>query len=277
MLRLAGRESAGTASTYRQAYSAPMSAAHDSPAPPQVLGDSPLQTAVLEDLSAAVRYREWLAGLAAPWLGPEPLEVGSGLGDYAATWAAWGHRVTASEADPSRLAALRDRFAGSPGISVRELAVPVAETGRYSAVVAINVLEHIEDDAAALRALAGLAPGGRVILLVPAFPLLYSRFDRQVGHVRRYRRAALRAVLEAACLEVQRLHHVNAVGFLSWLVVVRLLGARPHDGLALRLFDRMVPALARIEAWRPPPFGQSLFAVARVPGTDTAGAPTASD
>src|SRR5438309_1837557 len=47
-------------------------------------GSTALQTSVLEDLQSAVNYREWLAGLTAPWLGDRPLEIGSGLGDYAA-------------------------------------------------------------------------------------------------------------------------------------------------------------------------------------------------
>lgn len=241
----------------------------------RVTGDSALQSDVLEDLVEARNYRRWLVDLTAPHLGDDPLEVGGGLGHYAADWAAVRAeagltRFTTSEADPSRLAALRTRFADDPTVTVRELAVPIAEVASYSAVVACNVLEHIPDDAGALRAFAGLVrDGGAVVVIVPAFPSAMSRFDRAIGHERRYRRASLRRAAEAAGLTVEVLHHVNLPGLLAWYLVVRLLRGRPREGLLLRVYDRgVVPWLRRVEARRPPPFGQSLLLVARVPQRD---------
>ena len=237
-----------------------------------VEGDSGLQSDVLEDLVEAGNYRRWLVDLTAPHLGDDPLEVGGGLGHYAHDWAealaARGlTRFTTSEADPARLAALRERFARHPVVRVRELAVPIAETARHSAVVACNVLEHVPDDVGALRAFAGLCrPGGAVVLVVPAFPSAMSRFDLAIGHQRRYRRRTLRAAAEAAGLRVEVLHHVNLPGLLAWYVAVKLLRGRPRAGLLLTVYDRgVVPWLRRVEARVHPPFGQSLLLVARVP------------
>jgi SAM-dependent methyltransferase len=231
-----------------------------------VEGGGGLQTAVLEDLAEAVNYRHWLVDLALPYLGDDPLEVGSGLGQYAADWRAAGvPRLTVSEADPDRLAALRRRFSGDAGVAVRELSVPVAEQSSYSAVVAYNVLEHIADDRAALVGFRGLVrAGGCVVLVVPAFPSAMSRFDRAIGHQRRYRAGSLRAVAEAAGLQVEELRYVNSVGLLGWYVVMKLLRGRPRAGSVLTAYDRgVVPWLRRLEARRSPPFGQSLFLVAR--------------
>lgn len=228
-------------------------------------GDSRLQSEVLEDLVEAENYRRWLVDLALPYLGDDPLEVGSGLGHYAADWAAAGvARWTASEADESRLHRLQQRFAGDPVVSVRELAVPIEESAEHSAVVAYNVLEHIPDDVGALKAFAGLLrQGGRVVLVVPAFPGAMSRFDRAIGHQRRYRRASLRRVTEAAGLNVEVLRHVNSIGLFGWYIVVKGLRTQPKAGLMLTVYDRgVVPWLRRIEARIVPPFGQSLFLVA---------------
>ena len=150
-------------------------------------------------------------------------------------------------------------------VRVRELAGPVTATAAHSAVVACNVLEHVPDDVGALRDLGRLLrPGGRVVLVVPAFPSAMSAFDRAIGHERRYRRAGLRAVAEQAGLRVEVLHHVNSVGLLGWYVLVKALRGRPRAGLLLAVYDRLlVPVLRRVEARRPPPFGQSLFLVAR--------------
>ena len=235
---------------------------------PEVEGDTALQSVVLEDLVEAKNYRRWLVDLALPHLGDDPLEVGSGLGHYASDWAAAGvTQWTASEADAERLRALQDRFAGDPVVRVRVLTVPIDEEAQHSAVVAYNVLEHIPDDVGALRTFAQLLrPGGRVILVVPAFPSAMCEFDRAIGHQRRYRRRTLRAAAEQAGLTVEVLHHVNVIGLIAWYVHVKALRTPPRAGLSLMLFDRLVvPVLRRIEARVPPPFGQSLFLVARKP------------
>lgn len=227
-----------------------------------------LQSEVLEDLRSAVNYRRWLAGLAEPWLGDDPLEIGTGLGDYAELWAGPGRSITVSEADPGRLAALRERFARRTDVTVRELTVPIAVVAGHSAVVALNVVEHIEDDVEGLRTFAGLLrPGGRVVLIVPAFPIAMSRFDREIGHFRRYRVHSMTDALTAAGLRPLQVRYVNSIGLLGWLVLVRLLRGRPQEGFALTAYDRfVVPVLRRLETWVPPPFGQSVFAVAEKSG-----------
>jgi len=232
---------------------------------PVVTGDPAFQNEVLEELAGAVNYRGWLVSLVEQQLGQDPLEVGSGTGEYAASLSAQGQNVTVSEAYGPSLRRLQERFAGDERVTVRELAVPADVEGGYSSVFAFNVLEHIPDDAAALASMGRLVrPGGRVMVFVPAFTLLMSRFDRQVGHQRRYRAAELRRLAEGAGLSVERLHHVNAPGFLAWLVGMRLLKGRPKDGPALRVWDRLVvPPTRRLESWHRPPFGQSLFLVAR--------------
>ncbi len=65
---------------------------------------------------------------------------------------------------------------------------------------------------------------------------------------------------------MERLHHVNCLGLLGWYVAVKALRGRPKAGPLLTVYDRgVVPWLRRLEARRPPPFGQSLLAVARRP------------
>lgn len=237
---------------------------NDAARAPGVSGDSQLQSEVLEGLSGAVNYRGWLASLALPWLGADPLEIGSGTGDYAATWADMGYSIMATEADQYRLAKLQARFATDDRVEVGYLHAPITKTARHSAVVAYNVLEHIEDDVAALRSFGGLvADGGHVIIVVPAFPIGMSKFDREIGHFRRYRLAGLRHAMTAAGLEIVQMRYVNPVGLLAWIAGMRLLGRRPTPGLGVHLYDRAVPALRRLDDWRPPPFGQSVFAVAR--------------
>lgn len=229
-----------------------------------VHGNSGLQTDALEDLTSAINYRHWFCSLGVPHLGGDVLEIGSGLGDYAAEWADRGVKITASEADPTRLATLRTRFDRDDRVDVRELAVPISETGSYSAVVAYNVLEHISDHVDALRSFAGLLrPGGAVVLVVPAFNFAMSDFDRRLGHQRRYTKSSLSHSLRQAGLRVNRCHYVNGPGLLAWYLTCRLMHGRPKAGMMLTAYDKVyVPLERRIESKVTMPFGQSVFAVA---------------
>ncbi|WP_324274261.1 class I SAM-dependent methyltransferase [Blastococcus brunescens] len=232
------------------------------------LGDSALQSQTLESVASAVRYHDWLTSLARPHVGVHPVELGSGLGDYAQRWLDSGvPRITVTEVDDSRLAHLQKRFADDDRVEVRFLDIRSPEPADHSAFVAFNVLEHIPDDREALRAVHALVrPGGKVVVLVPAFQFAMSRFDRAVGHVRRYTRASLSRTLTEADLIVREVHYVNMPGLLAWVVGMRLLRMTPGDGRALSLWDSFVIRLAR--RWEQryrPPFGQSVFAVAEVP------------
>jgi hypothetical protein len=238
----------------------------------KVTGDSQLQSDVLEDLSDARRYRRWLADLARPFLGRHPVEVGSGTGDFALEWVPSVVSFTATEADEHRYPALRDRFRDHPVVRTRYLllgeqsAAGADPEPRHSAAVAFNVLEHIPDHVGALRAMSDLVePGGTVVLIVPAFPSAMSQFDRAIGHQRRYTRRSMGEALAAAGLVVEQLRYVNPVGLISWYVTVKAMRMRPRNGPLLRAYDRMIVPIARAADRTKVPFGQSVFAVARVP------------
>ena len=139
-------------------------------------------------------------------------------------------------------------------------------SGTHSAAYAINVLEHVPDDVGALaRTKALVRDGGKVVVFVPAFPIGMSRFDREIGHYRRYTRASLRAAFLGAGLEPEVVRYVNAPGLLAWIVWMRLLRRRPADGRALTLWNRRVVSLTQaLERRREPPFGQSVLGVGRL-------------
>ena len=79
-----------------------------------ITGDQRIQSEVLEGLATAVNHRRWFVELALPYLGDNPIEIGSGLGDYALEWAEHLPRFTATEADPDRLVQLKERLADHP-------------------------------------------------------------------------------------------------------------------------------------------------------------------
>jgi SAM-dependent methyltransferase len=136
------------------------------------------------------------------------------------------------------------------------------ERHRPDTVVCLNVLEHIEDDTRALRHMhAVLPPGGRALLIVPAFAGLYGPIDRNLGHYRRYSPRAFRQ--KAASIGFRaRLRYMNTVGFFGWWVNAKILKRTEQSESQIQFFDSMiVPLMSRLERAVPPPFGQSIFAV----------------
>lgn len=217
----------------------------------------------LEVTAAARNYNAWVFGRARPRLGPRVLDAGAGIGTFTEFLAAAGHEVVALEPDPELAERLRRRFAGRANVTVVEGAVETVE-GEFDSILCFNVLEHVADDARALRNLRDrLAPGGCLLLLVPAHRLLFGDTDRALGHHRRYTSKALRALLSRAGYEVETLRHVNPVGALGWLLWFRLRRTRGRwPAGAYRLYDRLVPALRRLDRLRLP-VGLSLWAIAR--------------
>lgn len=226
----------------------------------------------LEDSSGAdqLRYRAFQLETIQPHCGTSVLEVGAGLGEFAAQLTGLRRHVV-TDVDPGAVAAMAARFADRPEVEARvldlaqgtlDLAEPV------STVVAINVLEHIEDDAGALRSLATLVePGGRIVLWVPGYMQLYGDFDRAVGHVRRYTPDTLRTAIGEAGLRAELVKPVNLLGGIAWWATVRRGGVGTPRPALVRTYDRFVVPVTRfVERRVTPPFGQSVLGVAVVPG-----------
>ena len=217
--------------------------------------------------ASADNYHQWLYDLSAPHLGATCLEIGSGRGDLT-EFLARGRKLDASDISEQFVGILEDRFAGSDNVTVQHLDMATfVPDRRYDSIVMMNVLEHIEDDAAALTTLReALNPGGRLVVYVPAFMLLYSDFDRDIGHFRRYRKKPLRLLMEQSGYEVVDSRYVNSVGALGWFAYSRVLGRKPSDQLTVSACDRIVvPVVRRVETRISPPFGLSVLVVGRVP------------
>lgn len=140
------------------------------------------------------------------------LEIGCGTGSNLTMLQAFGH-VEAIEPDEGARRVALDRFDVAIADGMLPDGLPV-DDGAYDLIVMLDVLEHIEDDAAALvQVKRKLKPGGRLLLTVPAIPWLWSSHDEAHHHFRRYTASGLVGALTKARYKVVHHSHFNTLLF----------------------------------------------------------------
>jgi SAM-dependent methyltransferase len=197
------------------------------------------------------------------------LEIGCGTGHNLDMLARFG-KVDALELDDEARGIAEQRL----GRKVMNAPLPELAGVRdrhYDLIAALDVIEHIDDDSAALVAIAAkLKPGGKLVMTVPAHAWMWSAHDVVNHHKRRYSKAALRRLVEASPLRLERLGYFNSLLF-PLAVADRLSSKlRGKDNADVKLPS--APVNAALEAVfgaerhlvgrLPLPPGLSLFAVA---------------
>ena len=197
------------------------------------------------------------------------LDIGCGTGQVLAALEEFGEAV-GMDTNDALLAVAR-----AAGLDARKGSLPddlVVDPGWADVVLLLDVIEHLDDDLAGLRAARRvLRDDGHLVVTVPAYPSLWSGHDVALGHRRRYTRAGLRQVVEAAGYRVQYLSHFNTILFPAIASVrawKRLRGDDRHDLRRPRptvnaLLERLFVLERHVIPRRALPFGASLLLVAR--------------
>jgi SAM-dependent methyltransferase len=216
-------------------------------------------------------YNRWLSDRFRSAIGARVLEIGAGFGNMT-RHVLPRELVVASDLDPVALEYLRGCFRDEPSVRVASYRFPLDAAAReevrglrVDTIVCLNVLEHIEQDAATLSDLhAVLEPGGRLILIVPALAWLYGTLDEHLRHFRRYEKRELEEKVRAAGFVLEDCRFLNRPGIVGWYVNGRILKRRILPRAQLAVFKLMMPLLKREES-NPPSVGMSLLAIARKP------------
>ncbi|MCA1660425.1 MAG: bifunctional glycosyltransferase/class I SAM-dependent methyltransferase [Verrucomicrobiaceae bacterium] len=224
----------------------------------------------LRRMATLAPYNRWLHERFEHYLGSRILEVGSGVGNQTRYFVDERDRVVASDIEPHYVRELVGRFGERTNVRVASYRFPLRDQDhtelrdeRLDTIVCMNVLEHIEDDAATLSDFAKVLPtGGHLVLLVPSMKALYGTLDQHLHHFRRYALDELRNKVTAAGFEIETVRFLNRPAVLGWWLNSRVLKRRVLPRGQLRFFKWVMPLL-KAEEKHPPSFGLSLLVLAR--------------
>jgi glycosyltransferase involved in cell wall biosynthesis len=222
---------------------------------------------ILVGMSNVPNFNRWMADAIRPYVGARVLEVGAGIGNLTGALLP-RDAYTVSDVNPHYLDYLRNFAEAKPYIDVRRIDLTCAGDfagldAHYDTVFCLNVLEHVTDEAEALRHLRSvLEPGGRAIVLVPQNPALYGTLDDVLGHQRRYTRDSLRTLLTAHGFALEQLLDFNRATTPAWWFNGKVLKRRHFSKPQLKIVNLTTWLLRRLDQVLPWE-GASLIAVAR--------------
>jgi len=164
-----------------------------------------------------------------PHLGNDILEVGAGPGRITQLLLRDGgpySRFVVSEPSDHFFEQLKMRFPPAARCTLVQGATsdllrryPLA----FDTIFSVDVLEHVEDDRQFVTDCLGmLKPGGKLITLVPALQILYSDFDRSIGHYRRYNKTMVKDLIRGLDYQIQQLYYTNFLAIIPSLIFFKM-------------------------------------------------------
>lgn len=217
----------------------------------------------LEVMREAHKYNRFLRELIRRYAGDATtaLDFGAGIGTFSNSAPLAPEKIYCVEPDEAAQKHLSKQGYRSFG-SLTEIA-----DNSIDYLFTLNVLEHIEDDSAAMDEIYRVVkPGGRLLIYVPAFMALYTSMDSHVGHHRRYRLSGLRKLVENAGFKVEKSAYFDALGFFATLAFKLFDGPEPAplNAKMIGLYDRyLFPASRLLSVPCAKLLGKNVFIVAR--------------
>jgi SAM-dependent methyltransferase len=219
----------------------------------------------LEVMQSAVWYNKWLYEKVKDYANGEILEIGVGIGNFTKLLLQRGS-VTAIDTNRNYL----DKLAKDTDI-MADYGFGDIEKGKYffknkkfDCIVSFNVFEHIKNDQKALEnSFNLLKKKGVMVCIVPAHEWLFSKFDRMLGHFRRYSKGQMRQKSENAGFEVIECSYLNWWGAVGWWFWLKLTGFSKMPQGPITIFDLLARLFLWPERYIKAPFGLSVFTIAK--------------
>ncbi len=218
---------------------------------------------VLEFFDISDNYRSYQIELFGSYVGKEILEVGAGRGKIIEILAQNSEKqFTLLELDKNFFDILNNKF-NSKNIKVLEERTQNIKEKKFDTIFYLDVIEHIEDDRFELdTAYNLLKKNGHLIIIVPAFQILFSKFDQKVGHFRRYRKEFFKRYSDEKNLKIKKLVYFDFLGFFIILFSKLLnLTNSKKTTLGIKIWNFLIPLSRLIDKITFHSIGKSIVCI----------------
>lgn len=221
------------------------------------LGADPVGLHTLEVISRAASFNHWMYNEFRSLLKGAILEIGSGIGNISQFVIDDGFSITLSDYNTEYVEELKRKYAETKNVK-DILSIDLSQSDfenhykelkeKYDSIFLLNVIEHIAGDEKAIQNCKFiLRTGGHLIVLAPAYKWLYCKFDKELGHYRRYTLNTITALLEKQNFGIIKKQYFNFTGIPGWFLFGKILGKKMLGNSEISAFNKLVPLAKRID------------------------------
>ena len=213
--------------------------------------------ATLESIASAAQFNEWMYDVTSKRLNGRILEIGSGIGNISEYYLRDNRSIVLSDIRDNYCQYLKNRYGNLPScedVVKIDLVHPDFDKeyspyfDSFDGIFALNVVEHINNDIQAIsNARKLLKKGGRLVVLVPAYQMLYNNFDRALEHYRRYTEGSLKTLFEKNNLQIAHYQYFNLAAIAGWWFSGSILKNEVIPNGQMKIYNKLVPIFKIID------------------------------
>ena len=209
----------------------------------------------LEAISIANNFNNWMFKTIEPFCKGKILEIGSGIGNISSEFIKNGHQITVTDIRDIYCAYLERKFANTvDNVFIMDIVDSDFDSkhkhlfGQFDTVFALNIVEHVKDDSAAIsNANKLLKIGGNLIILVPAYQALYNQFDKELEHYKRYTLPELASLIEQNKLHIIHKQYFNFIAIFGLWFSGKILRKKTIPQRQMKVYNSLVPVFKIID------------------------------
>ncbi len=227
----------------------------------------------LDVISKANKFNKWMYETIKPYCNGNILEIGSGVGNISQFFIDEGFPTMLTDIRTGYCERLKKKFGNKTnllGVETIDLLDPDFENkfkrylNSFDVVIALNVFEHIQDEAIALNNCRQLLKNdGCMIILVPSYQSIYNGFDKALGHYRRYNKRTLSKLFLENNFHIIHKQYFNFIGIFGWYVSGKLQKNESIPEGQMGLYNLLVPIFKIIDKLIFNTFGLSTIVIGK--------------
>lgn len=201
----------------------------------------------LDSISFAPNFNKYMFKTIEPYCSGNILEIGSGIGNISKHFVEKGAKISLTDIRDNYVEILKENFS-KDAVAIFNADITDVDFDNkfkdqlesYDTIFALNVIEHIKDDALAIKnAKKLLKTGGHLVILVPAYQWMYNSFDTALEHYRRYTKKHLNELMSSE-LTVVHSQYFNVFGMAGWFVSGKIMKKKSIPRNQMELYDKLI-------------------------------------